>query len=605
ATIKIREGLPHLFNEFQFTGTHNVPPERLTALIHLEKNQVLSKGVFQEIYTKFSEFYNNLGYLDHKIELSVKRQITGHYYATDIHLNIEEGERFKAGSISIFGLQKTKYIVVQRNIMIKPGDFYSPQKLKKTYEKLRNLGLFRSIRFQYADDSTPTLPTIEPEDSTTENRPSHVRNISVLLEETDHGMITFGPGYNLFSGYQYAIETAYNNLFGLGHKILARLSLNERRNQDIFESKTIFGSVFTLEYIFPFVGDLPLDFSLYGSRRISALSYWEYLTLLKQELRYTINRNKKTHIRLFTKQSSSSEIGTDEQKNYFLAESNSRIFAGGITVSQDLRDSHSWPTKGVFYELTYEKAMSILFFHTEYDKWDLLMELYQPAFNQLVWLLSLKFTKFSNIGIKGAEPGYQTLPASEMLQTGGTDSVRGFDQLLGPYLLYTTGRGEEMKRDIMGGTDRIIFSSKLRYPMSDHLALNIFYELGNSFINDTTLSRYQMRFDRASNDLMNTSSSSNNDSQVKPTVYDNYPIAYQEDLIRPLTLLSKLYSSAGLAIDYLTPIGSIGLSLSHPIYQPKSPACLQGQTSFCLDRRGESHPILQRFKFDFTVVARF
>lgn len=578
ATITVSEGLPYIFHELHFTNPSS-SDEYLKATFELQKGDPLDESLIKEFSQKISMFYGNMGYLNNEVEISLSKKLRKNRFLTKIHVKVQRGERYTVKSISISGLNKTRREVVERQLQIAPQDTYSPEKMDLTYDRLKNLGLFKSIRFENSDlggDQNKDLA------------------ISVQLEELDHGLITFGPEYNLLTGYQYSVGASYNNLFGKGHKIFARVRIDEDRNQQIFDTKTIFASHLSLRYIYPYIAGLPVDFSLYGSRRVSAPSFWRYSSLLRQELSYHLPTKYKTKAVAYTKQSSSREVGTQDQRTYFLANQDSLIFASGLELIVDRRNNTFRPTSGNFTKITYEKAFYAALFNTKYDRWSLTTEFVKSFTPKTAVLLDLRFTKFWNIDVREVPAGFNTLPAAELLQAGGPDYVKGFDRLLGPYLMYSSEGQASTVQDILGGTDRLVANLKLRMLMNHQLATNLFYDLGNTFLSSPTIQTYQERFDQVVER-----------DQKKPAIYDNYPLD-REDYVRPIQLWKKLYSSAGISFDYLTPIGNISLSLSHPLYQPSRPSCRVAEgESTCLDRRKASHPIWKRTKLDLTIAAQF
>ena len=578
ATITVSEGLPYIFDELHFTSPSS-SDEYLKATFELQKGDPLDESLIKDFSQKISVFYGNMGYLNNEVEISLNKKLHKNRFLTKIHVKVQRGKRYTVKSISISGLGKTRREVVERQLQIAPQDTYSPEKMDLTYDRLKNLGLFKSIRFQNTDlggDQSKSLA------------------ISVQLEELDHGLITFGPEYNLLTGYQYSVGASYNNLFGKGHKIFARVRIDEDRNQQVFDTKTIFASHLSLRYIYPYIAGIPVDFSLYGSRRVSAPSFWRYSSLLRQELSYHLPAKYKTKIVAYTKQSSSREVGTQDQLTYFLANQDSLIFASGLELIVDRRDNTFRPTSGNLTKITYEKAFYASLFNTKYDRWSLTTEFVKSFAPKTAVLLDLRLTKFWNIDVRGVPAGFNTLPAAELLQAGGPDYVKGYDRLLGPYLMYSSHDQAGAVQDILGGTDRLVANLKLRMLMNHQLATNLFYDLGNTFLSAPTIQTYQERFDQVVER-----------DQKKPAIYDNYPLD-REDYLRPIQLWKKLYSSAGVSFDYLTPIGNISLSLSHPLYQPSRPSCRANEDpSTCLDRRKVSHPIWKRTKVDLTIAAQF
>lgn len=579
--ITVREGLPYVFEAMHFTGAR-MPADRLLALGHFAKGDVLGEGSLNVFRSRLAEFLAMQGYLENTFDISFDRQMVKNQYQTTIKVQVSEGPRYMVHSVDILGLVKTRRHVVLRELQIKVGDVLTPKRMEASYENLKQLGLFKSIRFEHQD-------THEAGDGDTKQ----IR-LLIQLEELSHGLITFGPEYNLLSGYQYMFGGSYNNLFGRGHRIFARLRVDEDRDQEIIDRYTIFASAVSLRYIYPFIAGWPLDFSLIMSRRVTASTFWRYNSLVSEEFIYHLPTSKPTQLKVYTKQSLSREVGTRDQSTYFLTSGESLILASGLELMVDRRDDKFLPTRGYQYKLGYEKAFYAYIFNTRYDKYDLSGEWVKGLNSDITLILGGRYTQLRNIDIRHARPGYKTLPAAELLHAGGVDLVRGFDRLLGPYVRYTSSvDGEDVVRDILGGTDRLIINAKLRFLLMKRLTMNLFYDAGNTFLNQEMLNVYNLRFKDVGQVIAS-----------EPVIYDNYPINVFSGDIQDMW--RKLYSSAGVAFAYLTPIGHIELSVAQPLYQPRDPRCREVERDFiCLDRRRPVHPVIQRLRIDLSVSTRF
>ena len=581
AKITVREGLPYVFAAMHFTGT-TMPSDRLLALGHFVAGDVLGEDSLNVFRSRLADFFAMQGYLENTFDISFDRKMLKNQYQTTIKVQVSAGPRYVVHAMEILGLVKTRRHVVLRELQIKVGDVLTPQRMEASYENLKQLGLFKSIRFEHQDDH-----------GAGDGDTKQIR-LLVQLEELSHGLITFGPEYNLLSGYQYMFGGSYNNLFGRGHRIFARLRVDEDRDQEIIDRRTIFASAASLRYIYPFVAGRPLDFSLVMSRRVTASTFWRYNSLVSEEFTYHLPTAKPTQLKAYTKQSLSQEVGTRDQSTYFLTSGNSLILASGAELMVDRRDDAFLPTRGYQYTLGYEKALYAYMFNTRYDKYDLSGQWVQGLNSGITLILGGRYTQLRNIEIRGER--HNTLPAAELLHAGGVDLVRGFDLMLGPYVRYTSSvDGEDVVRDILGGTDRLIINAKLRFLLMKRLTMNLFYDAGNTFLNQEMLDVYNLRFKEVSQFMAS-----------EPVIYDNYPIHVFGGVPDIQDIWSKLYSSVGVAFAYLTPIGHIELSVAQPLYQPRELRCRDvAADAMCLDRRRPDHPVIQRLRIDLSVSTRF
>ena len=91
------------------------------------------------------------------------------------------------GMVEIKGNTKTKDIVIRRELRLYPGERYDGAKLRRSKERLYNLGFFEDV---YLD--TQNTPT------------KNVKDLAVTVKETKTGEFAFGGGYssvNEFIGF--------------------------------------------------------------------------------------------------------------------------------------------------------------------------------------------------------------------------------------------------------------------------------------------------------------------------------------------------------------------------------------------------------------------
>ena len=583
-TLRIEEGRRYVFQSIKFQGAKAFSREKLLEAWNLKEEDPLDQSKVLAFRNQIIALYQEQGYVDVEVQLNFKRTATQGPYQTHVEVKVVEGTRWVIGDVYLFGLHRVHPDVVMRELELKKGEAYSLEKIRNTHSNLLSLGLFQSARL---------VPNARKDGLS----PHLIQDISIILRESEHGWVSYGPGYDFFQGYNYNIEASYDNLLGQGRKLLARLKVDEAKPQTIFREKTLLGTYLSLGYVHPYILESPLDFLLTLSHRAVPAQYWQFSTTVNQTLRYRFKQLKKTSLSVFTEQSLQSEVGSQEQLSYFLAQGDVRIFTAGTTLSFDLSDDPMWPQKGTRWDLSYRRAFYLANFDTRFHKFDVSSSYYHSLWRKnLVAALNLRWTSLWNIGRKNRALRNQTLPLSEMLLTGGNELVRGFSEQLGPYVYYYSKNREgdlTPNKNIIGGTSRIIFKPKLRYMISENFAINLFYDLGNSFLSPDMIRRFRQRFAFV-----------DPNKETRPHIYEN-PILTDKDFLNPQKLYSQVYSSTGLSLDYLTPIGSLRVSAAYPLHQPHPPGPCTPQTTSCWDRRRGVVPVIGRLKFDLTIAARF
>jgi len=123
------------------------------------------------------DLYFEKGYLSSQIRSeSVYNETSDR---VDLNYSINENELVYVGRVRIEGNTKTKDIVIRRELRAYPGESFSGAKLKRSKERLYNLGFFEDVRFD-------TEPGPEP----------NTRDLLVSVKEGKTGEFSFGGGYS-------------------------------------------------------------------------------------------------------------------------------------------------------------------------------------------------------------------------------------------------------------------------------------------------------------------------------------------------------------------------------------------------------------------------
>ena len=92
------------------------------------------------------KFYFAKGYMEIQVEPKVEfNQGTGR---VDIFYQIKEGDLFFVDKVKIRGNNKTKDIVIRRELRIKPGDRFDGDLIEKSKQRLNNLGYFEEVTYE-------------------------------------------------------------------------------------------------------------------------------------------------------------------------------------------------------------------------------------------------------------------------------------------------------------------------------------------------------------------------------------------------------------------------------------------------------------------------
>lgn len=177
----------------QFEGNTVYSNEMLVNYLNVQPNTVLNTVQVGERIQGINAAYNRDGYVLARVnDMAVDQDGV-------LHISITEGI---VEDIVPHGNKKTKDYVILREFNQKKGQPFNKFLVRRSVEKVYNLGYFDDVNVRLLEGSTPDKVVIE---------------IDVLEHKT--GTITLGAGYSDSDGFVGIVEVGEDNLRGTGDKI--------------------------------------------------------------------------------------------------------------------------------------------------------------------------------------------------------------------------------------------------------------------------------------------------------------------------------------------------------------------------------------------------
>lgn len=176
-----------------FEGNTIYTDEALTNYMALEPGNILNTVTVGEKIQGINAAYNRDGYmLAHVSGIHVDKQGT-------LHVGIVEGI---VEDITAAGNKKTRTKVITREFNQKKGKPFNKFLVRRSVEKVYNLGFFDDVNVRLLEGSDPSKVILETD---------------VLERKT--GTITIGAGYSESDGFSGILELGEDNLRGTGDKV--------------------------------------------------------------------------------------------------------------------------------------------------------------------------------------------------------------------------------------------------------------------------------------------------------------------------------------------------------------------------------------------------
>jgi outer membrane protein insertion porin family len=430
------------------SGKLGVKSKDIKQAVKIKKHETYSQSKLMRTVQGIYEIYSDGGYLNAVInpEFDRKTEESGNGIV-DINLQIQENQIVYLGNVYIDGLTSTKEKVIRRELLVYPGGILSALKIRRSVERIRNLGFIDSVEPQI-------MPT---------NRPD-VMELAISVTEGRPGMITMGAGYSSVDEFVGSIQLQHMNLFGLAQKLNLLWEFGQKRQN--------YQISWTDPWIFD--KDASLSLSVYNIQRWQDYGSW---TDAYQEDR--VGFSVKVGPRLDDKLALLFGYSFENVK---LHDYDNDVVKAQIASATDLSQDNSanisaqliYDTRDYIFDASRGNRQSVTviladsFFggNVDYFKTIAKSTWFFPTFWKFV--LSVNFTGgiASSYGISSKVPLY------EKFYIGGADTVRGYR--------YRTEIGPE---DGSGGTIMTTLNIEYKFPLVSEKGRTVlqgafFYDIG-------------------------------------------------------------------------------------------------------------------------------
>lgn len=203
--ITANKGERYHFGCLSFEGNTILSDEVIDRLFLIRPGDPFSLEDIRETIELLSDAYGRYGYIDALIDFEPKLEEGEYKYS--IHFKITEGEQYRVGLIRVFGNTVTKTPVILHETLLIPGEIFNIIKLKKTEDRLKNIGYFKNVNVYIVKGTESS------------QLGGNYRDVYIEVEETTTGQFNAFMGYSsveeIFGGFNIT-ERNFNYL-GFNH----------------------------------------------------------------------------------------------------------------------------------------------------------------------------------------------------------------------------------------------------------------------------------------------------------------------------------------------------------------------------------------------------
>ncbi len=396
--LGVIEGRSYRFGDSTFSGNLVIPSSALARALDYRPGKIFNQEKFEFTVRAIQEQYADTGRLHMRVN-----PVKTHNQATDrmdVRYEIVEGHISYVAHVDVEGNKATKTYVLAREVVIKPGDPFSASRVRKSREKILNLGFIDEVEF----DLQPA-----GEDKV---------DLTFDVSEGKPGVLTAGAAYSSIDGLIGTLSLQHLNLFGRAQKASLQWSFG-RRVQDYSASWTT-----------PWVGGKPvsLGVDVFNTRRVSPFdnslsAYVERRTggTIRVGPRFS---EDKYHLNFSY---SLSRISIENVENQFagtLSQGTSILSTFGTEFARDTRDSIWDPARGTRNSIGFNLAGGPFRGDIHLFKPYIANQAHYTLFTVEDWPFVLSFYNRGAYATQFNET--KQVPVQDRYFIGGQDSLRGY-----------------------------------------------------------------------------------------------------------------------------------------------------------------------------------
>ena len=447
-TFTIEEGERYRFGKVDVKST--LPQEKLPnfdSSIGTKTGELYNATEVENSIDKMVDKLGDEGFAFVNIDPKVERRTENNQKIIDLTYDIKEGSRVYVERINIFGNIRTLDEVIRREFKIAEGDAYSSSKLKRTQQRLNNLGYFGKVDVQNKPGSAPDRTQLD-----------------VQVEEKSTGELSFGAGFSTEDGPLFNVGVTERNFLGRGQELRLNGTLAGRGQQ--------FDVGFTEPYFLD--RELSAGIDLFKTTQDfsseSSFDRESFGGVLR--LGYQLGENTRHTIRYTYEDSNITDVSPSASLFIQLQEGQIITSMIGHSITYDTLDNRQSPTSGNL--LRFNQDLAGFGGDSRFIRHEVESSYYYPIAKDWIFNASSAAGNITGIG--------RDVPIAQRFFIGNRE-VRGFaNSGLGPR--------DAATEDALGGNNYYAATAEMRFPLglSEDLGVSgaIFTDVGSEWDLDQT-----------------------------------------------------------------------------------------------------------------------
>jgi outer membrane protein insertion porin family len=449
-TIKIQEGRKYLVGNVTAQGNKDITEkEILMRLKECIPGKVFSDEALKEDIGNIQGLYFDRGYISCRVqETTAVNSSTGR---VDILYSIQENEIAYVDKIKIRGNVKTRDVVIRRELRIHPGDRFDGEKLRRSKERLQNLGFFDEISYDTEETQVPDK-----------------KDLVVEVKETKTGAFSFGGGYSTVDQLVGFVEIEQKNFDWRNFPYFTGGGQDLRFRASFGTLSSGFDFSFTEPWLFDYPVSFGFDLYKHTRDRDTDVGYGYDEKVTGGDIRLGKEISEYLRVDLMYRRDQIDITNISDDASTDLTEEYGENTISSITPSltYDSRDNAFDTTKGDLLTGSLEWAGGPLGGTKDYWKF------FGRASHYLPLPKGSALELRGRVGIGKPYSSSERIPIYERFFAGGAYTIRGYEErMVGPI--------DSKSKDPLGGESMLVGNIEYTYPLFSFLKVAAFFDSGN------------------------------------------------------------------------------------------------------------------------------
>ena len=548
-TLNIEEDEPYTVTGFKIVGDALGHEDFLTRLIPIQVDKLYNGEVVTYTEDMITKYLARFGYANARV--TTIPELNEETKEVDLTISVEPGMKVYVKRVSFEGNFTTSDEVLRRELRQFEGATLSNDLLELSKSLIQRLSYIETVDFK-----VNPIPGSQDE-----------VDVVFSVKERPSGSFQAGVSYGDYTGIAFNAAVQQENFLGTGNVI--GISLNTWRAQQTI-SLNYTDRYFTDDGVS--LGG-QISYSSYDASEVSSSTYSQKRVAVGPTLSWPISQNNRISVGISYNDLELSDLDDYEQTRAFIepfldpdnpdAHFNFGHVQGTLGFSHSSLNRGTFPTAGMSHNVNLRATMPGS--EVQYFKLSYKTKMYFPISRDHQWSLLTRFEANYGNGYGTVDGNEQTLPFWENLQQRSTD-LRGFDtNTVGPKGVRRQKSAITGGPDIPGGNSQIVIGEEFDSLFVTRRARggNASFFGGLELITPTPF---------LSEDYTNSVRTS-----VFVDVGNVWDTEFDYDEYKDLTVIqgsseladfsdpSRYRASAGLSVQWISPMGPMVFSWSRPI----------------------------------------